>query len=69
MKFLVEGDGKMNENQLITSFVVRCSLIDIQDETGKKQWRIKVSHVQGEKEIAVQNLDEALRYMKRIIGE
>ncbi|WP_453990551.1 hypothetical protein [Bacillus nitroreducens] len=57
----------MNDNQTITSFVVRCALIDIDHETMKKSWRIKVSHVQGENEIVVTDLDDAIQFMKRVI--
>ncbi|QOR67477.1 hypothetical protein IM538_04875 [Cytobacillus suaedae] len=60
----------MSENsQLISSFVVRCNLVDIDETSGKKQWRIKVSHVQGEEEVAVKNMDEAVSFMKQVIGE
>ncbi|WP_449539383.1 hypothetical protein [Ferdinandcohnia sp. Marseille-Q9671] len=59
----------MNENQPITSFVVRCSLIQVDDKTMKKQWRIKVSHVQGENEVVVTDMDDAIRFMKRVIEE
>lgn len=58
-----------DNNQLISSFVVRCNLVDYDEATGSKQWRIKVSHVQGEEEIAVQNIEEAVNYIKQIIGE
>ncbi|WP_077617207.1 hypothetical protein [Bacillus sinesaloumensis] len=59
----------MNDNQIITSFVVRCSLIDVDNGTMKKHWRIKVSHVQGENEIVVADLDDAVQFMKRVIEE
>ena len=59
----------MSENQMITSFVVRCSLIDVNEVTNKKEWRIRVSYVQGEEEIIVTDLDDAVDYMKRIIEE
>lgn len=59
----------MDDNQQITSFVVRCSLIDVLETTGKKLWRIKIRHVQGEEEISVQSLDDMMLYMKRVLGE
>lgn len=59
----------MNENPIITSFVVRCALVDVDEETLKKQWRIKVSHVQGEDEVIVTDLEEAYSFMKRVIEE
>jgi hypothetical protein len=59
----------MEDLQQITSFVIRCSCIEVQEITGKKLWRIKIKHVQGEEEISVQNLDDMLTYMKRVLGE
>jgi hypothetical protein len=59
----------MEEIQQITSFVVRCSCIEVHESTGKKLWRIKIKHVQGEEEISVQNLDDMMMYMKRVLGE
>ncbi|MEH7384712.1 hypothetical protein V7147_04745 [Bacillus sp. JJ1521] len=59
----------MNDNQTITSFVVRCALVDVDNKTMKKQWRIKVSHVQGEDEVVVTDLDDAVQFMKRVIEE
>ncbi|MEH7381659.1 hypothetical protein V7138_14450 [Bacillus sp. JJ1533] len=59
----------MNDNQPITSFVVRCALVDVDNTTMKKQWRIKVSHVQGEDEVVVTDLDDAVQFMKRVIEE
>lgn len=58
----------MNDNQ-ITSFVVRCALINVDNETMKKQWRIKVSHVQGENEVVVTDLEDAVQFMKQVIEE
>ncbi|WP_026021724.1 hypothetical protein [Bacillus timonensis] len=59
----------MNDNQIITSFVVRCALINVDNETMKKQWRIKISHVQGENEVVVTDLEDAVQFMKRVIEE
>ncbi|MFS0824262.1 hypothetical protein [Bacillus sp. 1P02SD] len=59
----------MNDNQTITSFVVRCALVDVDNQTMKKHWRIKVSHVQGEDEVVVTDLDDAVEFMKRVIEE
>lgn len=70
MTLQAKGVEKMSESsQLISSFVVRCNLVDFDEASGKKQWRIKVSHVQGEEEVAVKNIDEAVSFMKQIIGE
>jgi hypothetical protein len=55
--------------QSITSFVIRFNCIDVQEVTGEKVWRIKVKHVQGEEEISVQNFDDMVLYMKRVLGE
>ncbi|MFD1739156.1 hypothetical protein ACFSCX_21835 [Bacillus salitolerans] len=59
----------MEEAHPITSFVVRCTCINVQEETGKKLWRIKVKHVQGEEEISVQSMEDMVMYMKRVLGE
>ncbi|WP_456275934.1 hypothetical protein [Bacillus sp. AK128] len=59
----------MEDVQQITSFVIRCNCIEVQELTGKKLWRIKIKHVQGEEEISVQSLDDMLMYMKRVLGE
>ncbi len=70
MTLQAKGVEAMSENsQLISSFVVRCNLVDIDEISGEKHWRIKVSHVQGEEEVAVKNMDEAVSFMKQIIGE
>lgn len=53
--------------ETITSFVVRCALVDVDENTKTKQWRIKVSHVQGEEEIVVSDLEEAMNYMKQVM--
>ncbi|WP_078548280.1 hypothetical protein [Litchfieldia alkalitelluris] len=59
----------MNDQPLITSFIVRCSLLETDQRTNDKKWRVKVSHVQGEEEVVVNDLEEALFYMKRKIEE
>ncbi|WP_246938678.1 hypothetical protein [Bacillus pinisoli] len=59
----------MDDTQQISSFVIRCNCIEVQEVTGKKLWRIKIKHVQGEEEISVQSLEDMLIYMKRVLGE
>ena len=47
------------ELKQIASFVVRFQLAAVEKETGKKQWRIKVTHVQEEKETLFESIEEA----------
>lgn len=54
------------ELKQIASFVVRFQLAAIEKETGEKQWRIKVTHVQLEEETLFESMDEAFDYMKKI---
>ncbi|CAM3776915.1 hypothetical protein [Mesobacillus thioparans] len=55
--------------QQVTSFVLRFQLTDIEVGSGKKYWRVKVTHVQDEKEALFQSIDEAMAYIKEIVGE
>lgn len=48
----------------IASFVVRFQLADFMNETGEKQWRIKVTHVQKDRETLFKSIEEAMNYMK-----
>jgi hypothetical protein len=52
--------------QQIASFVVRFHLAAIEMETGKKQWRIKVTHVQEDRETLFESMEEAFMFMKEI---
>jgi hypothetical protein len=52
--------------QQIASFVVRFQLAAIEMETGKKQWRIKVTHVQEDRETLFESMEEAFMFMKEI---
>jgi hypothetical protein len=65
----IKGAKRMEEIQQITSFVIRFNCVDLQKDTHKKQWRIKIRHVQGEEEISVKSFDDMLIYMKRVLGE
>ncbi|WHY85132.1 hypothetical protein QNH39_21290 [Neobacillus novalis] len=58
----------MEINQ-IASFVVRFQLAAIEKETGKKQWRIKVTHVQEERETLFESVEEAMEFMQEMAGE
>ncbi|MFP5108697.1 hypothetical protein ACSU6B_18320 [Neobacillus sp. C211] len=53
----------MELNQ-IASFVVRFQLAAFEKETGEKQWRIKVTHVQEDQETLFESIEEALIFMK-----
>ncbi|WP_456272337.1 hypothetical protein [Bacillus sp. AK031] len=52
-------------NQLITSFIVRCHVMESQE---KKDYRIKLTHVQGESELSFDSFEEAMDYMKRTVN-
>jgi hypothetical protein len=58
----------MELNQ-IASFVVRFQLAAVEKETGKKQWRIKVTHVQEERETLFESIEEAMAFMKELADE
>lgn len=55
----------MEINQ-IASFVVRFQLAAIEKGTGKKQWRIKVTHVQEERETLFESIAEAMEFMQEM---
>lgn len=59
----------MMETKQITSFVLRFQLADIQIESGKKCWRVKVTHVQDEKEALFDSVESAMEFIKEIVGE
>ncbi|RIW28434.1 hypothetical protein D3H55_21815 [Bacillus salacetis] len=50
-------------NQLITSFVIRCHVMDSQ----QRDYRIKLTHVQGENELSFDSFEEAMNYMKETV--
>lgn len=54
------------ETKQTASFVVRFQLAFVLKETGKKAWRIKVTHVQKEQETLFDSIEEAMVYMKGI---
>jgi hypothetical protein len=53
----------------IASFVVRFQLAAVEKETGKKQWRIKVTHVQGERETLFETIEEATAFMMSMVED
>nr|WP_263325160.1 hypothetical protein [Neobacillus sp. Marseille-Q6967] len=54
------------ESLPIASFVVRFQVTAVEKETGKKQWRIKVTHVQEERETLFETIEEACVFMKEM---
>jgi Lhr-like helicase len=56
----------MVELKQIASFVVRFQLAAVEKETGNKQWRIKVTHVQEDRETLFGSIEEAMAFMKEI---
>jgi hypothetical protein len=57
------------ESLQIASFVVRFQLAAVERETGKKQWRIKVTHVQEEKETLFETIEEATAFMMSMVED
>ena len=57
------------EQKQIASFIVRFHLAEIDEQTGKKKWRIKVSHVQEDREILFETIEDAMYFMRNIIGD
>jgi hypothetical protein len=58
----------MDINQ-IASFVVRFQLAAVEKDTGRKQWRIKVTHVQEERETLFESVEEAMDFIKEMAEE
>ncbi|WP_423409644.1 hypothetical protein AABM38_06430 [Heyndrickxia sp. MSNUG] len=59
----------MMEMKQVTSFVLRFQLADIEMDSGKKCWRVKVTHVQDEKEALFDSMESAMEFIKKIVGE
>lgn len=57
------------ETKQVTSFVLRFQLTDIEMESGQKYWRVKVTHVQEEKEAVFDSVESAMEFIKAIVGE
>ncbi|CAM3786872.1 hypothetical protein [Cytobacillus oceanisediminis] len=57
------------ETKQIASFIVRFHLAETDERTGEKKWRIKVTHVQDEKVNLFETMEEAMGFMKTIIGD
>ncbi|MHC0037111.1 hypothetical protein [Pseudoneobacillus sp. C159] len=55
----------MELNQ-IASFVVRFQLAGVNENPDKKQWRIKVTHVQDEVEHLFDSIEEACLFMQNL---
>jgi len=53
----------------IASFVVRFQLAAVEKETGRKQWRIKVTHVQEDRETLFESIEEAMEFMQEMAEE
>lgn len=59
---------ELEQNQ-IASFIVRFHLADIDMESNRKSWRIKVTHVQKDEETLFASIEEATVFMKKVIGD
>ncbi|MFT9597922.1 hypothetical protein [Mesobacillus sp.] len=57
------------ETKQVTSFVLRFQLADIEMDSGRKYWRVKVTHVQEEKEAVFDSVESAMEYIKEIVGD
>lgn len=57
------------EQSQIASFVIRFHLAEVDKETNKKNWRIKVTHVQKDEETLFETIEDATHFMKKIVGE
>jgi hypothetical protein len=53
----------------VASFIIRIYLSDREGTAGKRNWRIKVTHVQEDRETFFETLEEANDYMKMAAGE
>jgi hypothetical protein len=59
----------MMETKQVTSFVLRFQLADFEMDSGRKYWRVKVTHVQEEKEAMFDSVESAMEFIKEIVGE
>ncbi|RSD29320.1 hypothetical protein [Mesobacillus subterraneus] len=59
----------MMETKQVTSFVLRFQLADLEMDNRKKYWRVKVTHVQDEKEALFDSIDAAMEFIKEVVGE
>lgn len=57
------------ETKQVTSFVLRFQLADIEMDSGRKYWRVKVTYVQEEKEAVFDSVESAMEYIKEIVGD
>jgi hypothetical protein len=55
----------MVEPQAVSSFVLRFS--PNEPDEAERQWRIRVTHVQGEDEIVVHSLSAAMKFIEEIL--
>lgn len=58
----------MEINQ-IASFVVRFQLAAVEKESGRKHWRIKVTHVQENRETLFESIEDAMEFMQEMAEE
>jgi hypothetical protein len=53
----------------IASFVVRFQLAAVEKESGRKHWRIKVTHVQEDRETLFESIEDAMEFMQEMAEE
>lgn len=57
------------EQTFIASFIVRFHLREVDKETNKKDYRIKVTYVQNGEETLFETMEEAVLFMKTLVGD
>lgn len=57
------------ESKQISSFIVRFQVTDFNEESNGKQWRIKVTHVQEDKENLFNTIEDAMQFMKKRVED
>ncbi|WP_407271750.1 hypothetical protein [Radiobacillus sp. PE A8.2] len=55
-------------NQPITSFIVRFHKVESNDDL-ENNYRIKITHVQRDREISFDTFEEAMKYMKQEVDD
>jgi len=56
----------MADAKVMSSFVLRFSPLE-QTESEDRKWRIRITHVQGQDEIVVGSLQDAMSYIEDVL--
>jgi hypothetical protein len=57
----------MTDHSIVSSFVVRFSIIQDAAARSVHRWRIKITHVQNQEEVTVNTMEEAYSYMNEVL--